>query len=290
MRLKDHLAEVARAHPEATSRDIAAALSDVLDEAFRDALLQIDLPASPSPAQRKLVEFRLQRLPSRSRDSRRFQIDERDAFLQGLRHLKLRLNGMSTGTDDFEMVTEDGGSNNFPILVVSRESLGARARPDGHHAGGQLEIGPVGENTQDLRLASRGLFVSTESMAEDLLSKPYVLLGEILEAKIAADQGISEIVTHIETVARRFDDLSPPYGTVVVDWIRDIEWPRWEKLVIELVPRRGSFDERLHLWEEFDRDLRDKVRQSIRDAKRGQKVNLRRLSENVFVHMELLEA
>lgn len=288
MLLKDHLAEVARANPEATSIDIATALSQVLDEAFRNALLQVEIPASPSPAQRKLAEYRLQRLPSRSRDLHRLQIDEREAFVEGLRHLKLRLDGGSTGTDDLETVIGLSSSDNLPVEVTSRGSLGIR--PGGRHTIDQLESRRPGENTQDLILTSRRPFVSTESLAEDLLSEPPVILGETLEAKTVADQGVSEILTRIEAVTRQFDDLSPPRGSVFVDWIRDIEWPKWEKLVIELVPRKGTFGERLRLWESFDKELRDGIQQSIRDARRGQKIHLRRLSENVFVHMELLEA
>ncbi len=293
MQLRDHLVDLTRSCPDASLSEIAQAFDQTIDEAFREALQELELPAPLSPAQRKLEEYRLQRFPSGSRHLRKRRIDERDVFLESLRHLKLQVNGRSSGKDDFGPPAGFDGSNNFPIWTSLKRSFvtapGAVSYRVPHETTERLPRDRMLDpNLVDLTIRER--ILGGEAIPEITVAEPRVQVSSELEARIPSDRAVSEVITRIEAITREFRDLSPPYGFVYVDWVRDIEYPEWEKMVIELVPSNGSFEERLQLWESYDNALRKEIKQAIRDLDREQKIRLRRLSESIFVHMQLSEA
>lgn len=286
--LSDLIGVLQDSYPEASPAEIVGAIKRALDESFTEALKRVEIPPAVSSLQRKLFEYRLQRLPSRSREVQKLQWEQRDLFLEAVWYLKSALDGKAIDTGDFPS----------PLAGVDSTSLYEKAPAKGRatYDAPSLER-PVRVRSWDVTHlgwfedVNRSTFPpikgeELERLTERPRIEPAVRLSKVMALKAQEDRVVSILLDRLEHVVDRFKSLTPPKGNVYADWVRDIEWSKWEKIVFELNPREGSFEERLKLWQAFDDALRREFQDAIREAKGKGKVELRRLSENAFVHMQ----
>jgi len=256
--LDDLISGVVKTNPDASPEEIRDGLLYFFSyEVVPEAIQNVELPRSPSPAQLKWDEFRTSRLRKGRRERIIRARRDREKLITNLAYLKFEWNGRhedSSVAPRFHDATLDltasfrwrETGSNADVLLPGRRAFQEYLRTDRHL-------------TRDLPFP----LSPYSSLIErpEKIPLPIVVLDKEIENKVLLDPIYRRIVGAMETMIRSHESWRSFEFHFL--WKRDVELPEWQNMVINVRLGDIDFDTKMVLWDEIDAE----VRRGLKDIK-----------------------
>jgi len=110
-------------------------------------------------------------------------------------------------------------------------------------------------------------------------------LNEEITQKLSADIAYQIVAKTVEQAARQFAESSTLEWDFQLLLESDIEIPSWKRLVLQISALGADFEERIALWEELDKSVRQKISElNSQEVLQG---TVKPPSESLFLRMDM---
>ena len=269
----DELASLARQDPNATPERVADSVIRYAEKVLTEAFLAVTPPSPAPPVSAKLQALRLRRFPASRRNQTKKRLEKRDELLGNLYRLH-SLNRHSVSRSNWATIRSL--SSNSHIL--------SWPTPDGV----PYKRGPAFTSTVD--------FLEAPIPPVKL---PYS--GPIADARFTRvlsfeydeqwrnrmrDTGLDEIAKTLERSAREFAEKSQSNWAFTLLEESDPEVPSWKRNVLRIFIDTADFDEKVRLWDQLDKQIRDRLAAAAGDYP-DLRQQVEQFSESLFLKIDL---
>jgi hypothetical protein len=261
--------ELIARNPSASAEELTEGLLRFLAyEAIPQAINQFKLPPTPSPFQLKQEEFRKRRTRKTRHAKEKHELElkqqeERHRKMIRIIKLQSQLNG---GQEDNTTVVSTFLFKDFysPETILRREL--------------QIEEGmPL--STKTFIEAHASPYTISEKVA-----LPVIIFDTFIQNLMQSNPIFNIVVVNIENRIRSHEIWQP--FEFRFSHRRDIELPDWEKTIITINVGDISFDEKMDLWNEIDKEIRQSI-QEIQSQSPKDGEYLTNLNKTLFTSIEL---
>jgi len=284
MSMLEIIKEAVDSNPSASKEAVGEAVIDYIEAILPKIVRTIRTPITPSPLEMKRREFRLQRMPRRSRTTVRGMTREQEQFVREIASLRRVLDGgpspnlwevASRGDEDSQLTPTAMSSHDFWFPP----SIGI----DGITSS---DIFPKQLGMLPRQIVSFSPYVAGVREAEEpLLPRFTVDLG--IEERIASDSVFAEFFRIVEETVRRFAQVSGLRWEFEGSSPTDLETPWWKRIILRIKPLGTEFDKSMELWDRIDAEVREAIESASARTPATDSETIRELNKNFFVEMDL---
>ncbi len=274
--LDEAINELLERNPTASAQKISDAIIEHLESSLPDALRQMPVEATPL-VQAKILEMMLRRMNSARKAMSKQKMSSQEQFARELYSMKFRLN-----IDDFS-------GTSVPIADawrIASETLSPTELDGFSTDSTALNSVDQDRDSEKPSIGDQKLGTYSSRLATNPISKVRrFLLNEEITQRLGADTAYQSIAKTVEQAARKFAESSTLEWDFELLLESDIEIPSWKRLVLQISIPGADFEERIALWEQLDKSVRQKISELNSQDLLGGTVKLP--SESLFLRMDM---
>jgi hypothetical protein len=273
--------------PDLTSDDLTEVLVEEIEREIARALRTLELPAGPTPIQRKLMEFRARRKRAPRRRSELEEMRQGEILFNYIASFQTAIDGWSS-IARFEQSRLPSNSTAQAVALsgidMHAASLGWNLPEDTYIP----ELQPP-DYTEPIGFR-RELEASGQTIPELLeimeLPGPRVILDRSLAAKCVADSVMLESIRTVEKAVVSYGQTSGQIEAIEMAVETDMELPGWERIVIKFRLPEMPFEERMRIWTALDSEVRGRLA-SLIESTPEMAEPIKAINRNLYLELEL---
>ena len=270
----EELERIPRHDPKATPERVADSIVRYVEKALTEAYLSVTPPSPAAPVSAKLQALRLKRLPISRRNQTRKRMETHDKLLGDLYRMHYSLDGHAVSGSDITP-TRSPSTNSFIPSWPIQDGVPYQTWPSTIPTVDSLETRPAG-----LKLPYSSPASSPKTTR--VLSFEY---DDKWSTRLR-DAGFDELAKALEQSAREFAEKSQTFWGFTLVEESDPEIPSWKRNVLRISIDTLDFDEKIRLWDEIDKQIRERLAMAANDYP-DLRQDVKQFSESLFLKIDL---